>query len=74
MTKHSVSSLIFYLSTDKAVETVTMASADELKALGNKAIADKNFDDAMYVYPTILLSRHMGHRLYRSFHRRLYQC
>jgi stress-induced-phosphoprotein 1 len=26
-----------------------MASADELKALGNKAIADKNFDDAMYV-------------------------
>lgn len=26
-----------------------MASADELKALGNKAIAEKNFDDAMYV-------------------------
>lgn len=26
-----------------------MASADELKALGNKAIADKNFDEAMYV-------------------------
>jgi hypothetical protein len=25
----------------------TMASADELKALGNKAIADKNFDEAM---------------------------
>jgi len=24
-----------------------MASADELKALGNKAIAEKNFDDAM---------------------------
>lgn len=27
-----------------------MASADELKALGNKAIADKNFDAAMYVH------------------------
>jgi hypothetical protein len=26
-----------------------MASADELKAQGNKAIAEKNFDDAMYV-------------------------
>lgn len=26
-----------------------MASADELKALGNKAIAEKNFDDAVYV-------------------------
>lgn len=26
-----------------------MASADELKALGNKAIADKNFDEAVYV-------------------------
>lgn len=26
-----------------------MASADELKALGNKAIAEKNFDNAMYV-------------------------
>jgi hypothetical protein len=26
---------------------LTMASADELKALGNKAIAEKNFDDAM---------------------------
>jgi hypothetical protein len=26
-----------------------MASADELKALGNKAIAAKDFDDAMYV-------------------------
>jgi hypothetical protein len=25
-----------------------MASADELKALGNKAMADKNFDDAVY--------------------------
>ena len=24
-----------------------MASADELKALGNKAIAEKNFDDAI---------------------------
>lgn len=28
-----------------------MASADELKALGNKAIAAKDFDDAMYVQP-----------------------
>lgn len=28
-----------------------MASADELKALGNKAMSDKNFDDAMYVCP-----------------------
>lgn len=27
-----------------------MASADELKALGNKAMADKNYDEAMYVY------------------------
>lgn len=26
-----------------------MASADELKALGNKAIAEKNFDEAVYV-------------------------
>lgn len=26
-----------------------MSSADELKALGNKAIAAKNFDEAMYV-------------------------
>jgi hypothetical protein len=29
------------------VYTTIMASADELKALGNKAIAEKNFDDAM---------------------------
>lgn len=33
-----------------------MASADELKALGNKAIADKNFDDAMYASPPSLNS------------------
>lgn len=37
-----------------------MSTADELKALGNKAIAAKNFDDAMYVFLkpifTILLS------------------
>jgi hypothetical protein len=26
-----------------------MASADELKAAGNKAIAAKNFDEAMFV-------------------------
>jgi hypothetical protein len=25
-------------------------SADELKAAGNKAIAEKNFDEAMYVH------------------------
>jgi hypothetical protein len=28
-------------------KSYAMASADELKALGNKAIAEKNFDDAM---------------------------
>lgn len=51
-----------------------MASADELKALGNKAIADKNFDDAMYVYPTILLSCQMGHHLDSTLHWRGYKC
>ena len=28
-----------------------MSTADELKALGNKAIAAKNFDEAVYVVP-----------------------
>ena len=28
-------------------ETITMSTADELKALGNKAIAAKDFDEAM---------------------------
>lgn len=32
-----------------------MSTADELKALGNKAIAEKNFDEAVYVTtPTFL--------------------
>lgn len=30
-----------------------MASADELKALGNKAIAEKNFEEAVYVLRTL---------------------
>ncbi len=30
-----------------------MSTADELKALGNKAIAAKNFDEAMSVCPTV---------------------
>jgi hypothetical protein len=29
-------------------------SADELKAAGNKAIAEKNFDEAMYVSPSLV--------------------
>lgn len=33
-----------------------MASADELKALGNKAIAEKNFDEAVYVLRTLTLN------------------
>jgi hypothetical protein len=34
--------------------------ADELKALGNKAIAEKNFDEAMYVRVVVftLSARH----------------
>jgi hypothetical protein len=28
-------------------QVATMSTADELKALGNKAIAAKNFDEAM---------------------------
>lgn len=33
----------------------TMSTADEFKAIGNKAIADKNFDEAMYVSSTLTI-------------------
>jgi stress-induced-phosphoprotein 1 len=43
-----------------------MASADELKALGNKAIADKNFDDAIDKFTQAIALQPENHILYSN--------
>ncbi|PMB70707.1 Heat shock protein sti1 [Beauveria bassiana] len=43
-----------------------MASADELKALGNKAIADKNFDDAIDKFTQAIAIQPENHILYSN--------
>ncbi|PHH67324.1 hypothetical protein CDD81_87 [Ophiocordyceps australis] len=43
-----------------------MASADELKALGNKAIADKNFDDAIDKFTQAIALQPDNHILYSN--------
>ncbi|EGX95462.1 heat shock protein [Cordyceps militaris CM01] len=43
-----------------------MASADELKALGNKAIADKNFDDAIDHFTQAIALQPENHILYSN--------
>ncbi|POR31638.1 Heat shock protein STI1 [Tolypocladium paradoxum] len=43
-----------------------MASADELKALGNKAIADKNFDDAIDKFTQAIAIQPDNHILYSN--------
>jgi len=43
-----------------------MASADELKALGNKAIADKNFDDAIEKFTQAIELQPENHILYSN--------
>jgi stress-induced-phosphoprotein 1 len=43
-----------------------MSSADELKALGNKAIADKNFDDAIDKFTQAIAIQPENHILYSN--------
>ncbi|KAK3180850.1 Hsp90 cochaperone [Lecanicillium sp. MT-2017a] len=43
-----------------------MASADELKALGNKAIADKNFDEAVAKFTEAIALQPENHILYSN--------
>jgi stress-induced-phosphoprotein 1 len=43
-----------------------MASADELKALGNKAIADKNFDEAVDKFTQAIALQPTNHILYSN--------
>ncbi|CAG7561356.1 unnamed protein product [Fusarium equiseti] len=43
-----------------------MASADELKALGNKAIADKNFDEAVAKFTEAIAIQPENHILYSN--------
>lgn len=43
-----------------------MASADELKALGNKAIADKNFDEAIDKFTQAIAIQPENHILYSN--------
>lgn len=54
-TRHRISKILEILDTTKLrcflvlahAVAIAMSTADELKALGNKAIAAKDFDDAM---------------------------
>ncbi|KAJ2971017.1 hypothetical protein NQ176_g7901 [Zarea fungicola] len=43
-----------------------MASADELKALGNKAIAEKNFDEAIEKFTEAIAIQPENHILYSN--------